>query len=188
MHRPADRIHDGTHSIGTAGRTNNLSHLKEFLNRAPCNLRHHFWCIPIVVPLEQLEDTPWVLKRRIAADIAIGPEFVTPRGLIVGARCLFKPGEQPVLKSEIAVDQKRCVGVLGNIICMMQVLGQDVPDQPAEHRNVRPGPNLHMLISNRRSTSEPRVNSDQRGPILISRFNRPLKTTRMVLSWIGPHH
>ena len=106
VHRPANRIHDRADAIRPARRADDVGHLEELFLGAAGNLRHHRGRIAFVVVLEELEHAARVLKRRVATHETIGAHLVAPRGLVVAARRLVEPREQPIFEPEVAADDE----------------------------------------------------------------------------------
>ena len=169
------------------GRADDVGHLDELLLGAAGNPGHHRRCVPVIVSLEELEGAPWILEVGSRARSRPGPAG-SPRKSCRSGSPPRRTGEQPVLEPEIAADDERRVGVRPHVVGVVQVVGQDVPDQPAEDGDVGAGPDLEMLVGDRRRPCEARVDRNQRGAVLVTRLERPLEATGMILGRVGAHH
>ncbi len=188
VHGPAHRVHDRAHPVGTTGGADDVGHLEELLLGAAGDLGHHVRRVAVVVLLQQLKDGARVLKRLVTPHIAIRSPLVAPRRLVVGAGRLLEAREQPVFEPKVAADNERSVGVGTDVVGMVEVVGQNVTDQPAQHRDVRPRADLHVLVGHRRCPRVSGIDGDKRGVVLVTRLDRPLEAAGMILGRVGPHH
>ena len=188
VHRPADRVHDRADSICRAGGADDVGDPEEGVFRASRDSGDGLRRVAVVVPLQKLKDRPRVLERRIAADVAIGVPLVLPRAGVVLVRRGVESGEQAVIEGEAVADNERRVRVGAHVVVVVQVLGQDVPDEAAEQRDVRSGAYLQVVVGDGGCARETRVDRDQPRPPGVARLQRPLEAAGMVLSRVGAHH
>src|SRR5438445_85688 len=102
---------------------------------------------------------------------------IVPRGLVVTLRLGIKAGEHPVRvgrQLEIALDDKRRVRVVDQVIFRDAVVLDGVANDAAEKSDVRTGANLAEEIGDRGGAREARIDGDYLGIACTLRFTRPL--------------
>ena len=115
---------------------------------------------------------------------------IVPRGLVVTLRLGIKAGEHPVRvgrQLEIALDDKRRVRVVDQVIFRDAVVLDGVANDAAEKSDVRTGANLAEEIGDRGGAREARIDGDYLGIACTLRFDRPFEPAGMILGWITAH-
>src|SRR5439155_3862702 len=87
---------------------------------------------------------------------APGADVVLASGGIVAA-------EESVLECKVLLHQEGGVGVVGDVFLVMEVVLQDVIDQPAEVRDIGAGADARVDIGHRGGPSEARISVDNLG-------------------------
>ena len=138
--------------------------------------------------LEELKDTAWMLEGRVAPYVTVGATLIIPRLLIVLLTRRVEPGKEPVLEIESSTHDERSVGVEPDILVVLQVVLEDVSDEPAQDGDVGSGTDLEVLIGDGGRTREARIDRHELGAAPVPGLNGPFESTGVVLGWIGTHH
>ena len=110
-----------------------------------------------------------------------------PARRVVRPRLGVEAGEQPVEVVdvlELVADDVRRVGVADDVLAEVQLVLQDVVDDPAEERDVAAHPDRDVLVRHGARPGEPRVDVDDPRAALL-RLHHPLEAHRVGLGHVG---
>ena len=87
---------------------------------------------------------------------------------------------------EAPIDDHRAVGVVLDVILEPGVVLEDVVDDPAQERDVGPGPDRDVAVGHRARPGEPGIDVNDLGPSLLG-LDHPLKADRVLLGHVRAH-
>src|SRR5262249_51463419 len=88
---------------------------------------------------------------------------------------------------EVVAQHRRGIGVPGDVLAEISVVGKNVIDQAAEEDNVRTSAERHPDVCHGGGAGETRIDMNDFGAALAS-FDNPLKPDRMVFSHRRAHN
>ena len=176
----ADGIDDRHHLVGLAHLADQLGDAHELVLRNAADARHHLRRVARVVLLHELEYRLRILQRHVAlGDCGDGPtrrrmrfvigvtrggiDLIAPGGDVVLAGGGIVAAEEPVLERVVLFHQEGGVGVVDDIFLVIEVVLQDVIDQPAEVGDIGAGADARVDIGHRRGPGEARIGVDDLG-------------------------
>ena len=133
---PPHRIHNGGHLVRRASSSKCLVDLEQVVLGGTSDLRHGVRVIAGVVLLEQLKDTIRVLQTGVFQGDTVVVGLVGPGGLVILAPGSIVSAEDPFIKPEIGVDQERGVGVLDNVLLVIEFVIQDVLNESTQEGDI----------------------------------------------------
>jgi len=145
--------------------------------------------------LHDLQDAHRMLERRIGLWQASNPIRTHVACVFPGARLQairagswIETREQPtvVLVAVLISDERCCISVVDDVLLEVAFVLQNVADDAAEKRDVRPCADLHEHIGDGRGARVSRIDMDQHGPAVLS-HHRPVKADRVRLRHIRAH-
>ena len=156
MVRQADGIHDRHDLVRLAHLADDLRDLHELVDRDAGNARDHLGCVPRVVVPQELEHRTRVPEGHIALGLRLrgarrprerisfrlvrpGRRVVRPGGLVV-------PREETVGEGEALLHDEGRVRVVPDVLLVVEVVPDDVVDEPAEIRHVRAGADSQIHV------------------------------------------
>ena len=74
-----------------------------------------------------------------------------------------------------------------DILVVLEIVLEDVGDEPAQYGNVTPGADLQMFVRHRRRAGIAGINRDELGAAIVAGLEGPLKSARVILGRVGPH-
>src|SRR4029453_2257961 len=113
--------------------------------------------------LHELEDRTRMFEGRIDLGVTRGIELVAPARLVVTLLLVVPAGKETVFEREAVLNQERGIRVQLDIVFLVEVVRQDVVDQPAEKGNVGPRAYRDIAIGNGGGAVEARVDRNQPG-------------------------
>ncbi len=111
---------------------------------------------------------------------------VLPRGGVVGALDGVPAREQAVEVlgvEELVADERGRVRVGQHVLSEVELVGEDVVDDPAEERDVGSRPQRHVDVGQRAGAGEPRVDVDHLCAAAL-RLDHPLEADRVALGHV----
>ena len=112
--------------------------------------------------------------------------LVVPRGRVVGPLRLVVAREQPVVELVALGHDERGVGVQLDVVLVVQLVLEDVVDEPPEEGDVGAGPDRGVDVGDRRGAGEAGVDVDDLCAALIPSDVGPLPAAGVVLGGVGP--
>ncbi len=88
------------------------------------------------------------------------------------------------MKTKVFIHQESGVGIIGDIILMIEIVLDDVIDQTAHQGDVGAGPEAHVQVGLGRRPGEPGVHHDELGP-LVHGLGDPFETDGMVFGRVA---
>ena len=137
--------------------------------------------------LHELVDAARVLQRLIRKGESIGTDLVVPARLVVVPLLGVIAGEQAVLEAELILHQERRVGVVEDVLVLNLVVRKQIVDHPAEPGDIGAGADRHVEVGHRRGASEPGIDDDQLGVVMVLRLGDPLEAAGMCFSGVAAH-
>src|SRR4030095_16929261 len=138
--------------------------------------------------LHELEDRTRILERRIGLGVARGAELVAPARLVVTLLLVVPAGKEAVFEREALLNQERGIRVQLDIVFLVEVVRQNVIDQPAEKGNVGPRAYRDIAIGDGGGAVEARVDGNQPGLPGAFRLYGVTEADGMILGRIAPHY
>src|SRR5438067_1083719 len=205
--RPADRVAEGAGALAARVPAQLLGDADDQIGRDAADLADELRRVARIVPAQDLVDAARVLQRLVAlylrhalaADLAfrsagndllvtgsrnrsVDP-FVLPRGGVVLALLLVPAAEQAAQILGVLVilaDDHRRVRVVDDVLLERAVVGENVVDDRAEERDVRPGADRHVDVRHRAGARKAWIDVDDGGAALLG-FHHPLEADRVAL-------
>jgi hypothetical protein len=134
----ADRVDDRHHLVRLAGLADQLGHLEELVLGDAGDALDHLRGVAAVVLAQQVEHRAGMLEVHLR--IAVRPGLVRPGLGVVDPLARIVGAEDPVLELVALLHHQAGVGRPGHVLLVVQLVLEDVVDQPAEVGDVRPGP------------------------------------------------
>src|ERR1700682_3392454 len=183
MLRPAECITNCRALIRTGSSDERVRNFVEKCGGNAADFLDHFGRVASKMAAQGLENGARMLQGRIALRKAeAGLAFVEPALLVVGALLLVPAGEKAGLSffgvAKIFAQNAGRVGEVHDVIAEKKIVLDNVPDEPAEKRDVAAGADRHPDIGQRARARKSWIDMhDGRAPLLC--FYDPAEADRV---------
>ena len=135
---------------------------------------------------ERLDPTRGARRHPTRAGAHRRESLVVPRHRVVGPGRIVVAGEHPVVEREVRTDDERGIGVQLDVVLVVQLLLEDVVDQPPEEGDVGSRPDRGVEIGDGRRAGVAGVDVDDLRAALVTPDLGPAPAAGVVLRRVGP--
>jgi hypothetical protein len=134
-----------------------------------------------------LENATGILQGFVDAGEPAAIFLILPARFVVRFRLRVPSGEVPLLEGKTVIDEERRVGVLFDVVRVVEIAFQRVANQSAQESDIAARSNGHVIVRHRGGAIETRVDANELRFARSLRFHRETKSDRMIFRGIAAH-